>query len=128
MPSKKKIINETNTNSLSSFDAKKQTKMSKAQIDEINEKVYSAINERELQKSLDKYLKQSNQANQVMYRDLDLLKSIIGEYLDSFIAFGYNIDGERVILQHFPNPKDRDAIMEFLKIIFFKQQEDNFLD
>jgi hypothetical protein len=128
MPSKKKIINETNTNALSSFDAKKQIKMSKAQIDEINEKVYSAINERELQKSLDKYLKQSNQANQVMYRDLDLLKSIIGEYLDSFIAFGYNIDGDRVILQHFPNPKDRDAIMEFLKIIFFKQQEDNFLD
>jgi hypothetical protein len=38
------------------------------------------------------------------------------------------MDGERVILQNFVKSKDRDALMEFLKIIFFKQQQENFLD
>jgi hypothetical protein len=83
---------------------------------------------KELEKSLDRYLKENGHKNAVNLRDLDLLKSIVTEYLDAFIVFGYNTEGERIILQHYVNAKDRDAIMEFLKTIFIKQQQDNFLD
>jgi hypothetical protein len=61
-------------------------------------------------------------------RDLTLLKSLVGEYLDSFLVFGYNTEGDRVIVQNFKTAKDRDAVMEFLKTIFLKQQHENFLD
>lgn len=102
--------------------------MSKEEIEELNNKVFSTINNLELQKSLDRYLKQKDMNNRIALRDMQLLKSIIMEYLDSFLLFGYNVDGERVIVQNFTNSRDRDAIMEFLKTIFIKQQHDNFLD
>jgi hypothetical protein len=44
------------------------------------------------------------------------------------LLFGYNLEDERVIIQKFETARDRDAIMEFLKTIFIKQQTDNFLD
>jgi hypothetical protein len=119
---------QTNIPSLSSESIQNRKMMTDQEIEELNKKVYSAINNLELQKSLDKYLKDNKQRQQVVMRDLGLLKSIITEYLDSFILFGYSMDGERVILQNFVKSKDRDALMEFLKIIFFKQQQENFLD
>jgi hypothetical protein len=119
---------QTNIQSLSSESIQNRKMMTDQEIEELNKKVYSAINNLELQKSLDKYLKDNKQRQQVVMRDLGLLKSIITEYLDSFILFGYSMDGERVILQNFVKSKDRDALMEFLKIIFFKQQQENFLD
>jgi hypothetical protein len=126
---KKEMSSKKTTNpSLSSQDIQTKNVMSDEEIQELNKKVYSAINNLELQKSLDKYLKDNRQRQQVVMRDLGLLKSIITEYLDSFILFGYSIDGERVILQNFTKSKDRDALMEFLKIIFLKQQHENFLD
>lgn len=118
----------TNIPSLSSQKISNRKSMSDDEIVELNKKVYAAINNLELQKSLDKYLKENRTQQQTVMRDLGLLKGIITEYLDSFILFGYNIEGERVILQNIVNPKDRDALMEFLKIIFFKQQQENFLD
>jgi hypothetical protein len=48
--------------------------------------------------------------------------------MDCYLLFGYNTNGDRVIIQKFSKPRDRDAIMEFLKTIFFKQQQENFLD
>lgn len=119
---------QTNSPSLSSESIQTRKMMTDKEIDELNKKVYSAINNLELQKSLDKYLKDNKQRQQIVMRDLGLLKSIITEYLDSFILFGYSLDGERVILQNFVKSKDRDALMEFLKIIFLKQQQENFLD
>lgn len=95
---------------------------------EVADKIFGEINKKELEKSLDKWLKENNSKNAIAMRDLGLLKSIISEYLDTFIVFGYNIEGERIILQHYTSAKDRDAIMEFLKTIFIKQQQDNFLD
>lgn len=95
---------------------------------EVADKIFGEINKKELEKSLDKWLKENNNKNAIAMRDLGLLKSIITEYLDTFIVFGYNIEGERIILQHYTSAKDRDAIMEFLKTIFIKQQQDNFLD
>jgi hypothetical protein len=95
---------------------------------QVAEKIFGEINNKELEKSLDRWLKENGNRNSIALRDLDLLKSIITEYLDTFIVFGYNVDGERIILQHYTTARDRDAIMEFLKTIFIKQQQDNFLD
>lgn len=100
----------------------------KVNMEEMASKIFNEVNNKELQKSLDRWLKENNNRNNIALRDLGLLKSIISEYLDAFIVFGYNIEGERIILQHYVNAKDRDAIMEFLKTIFIKQQQDNFLD
>ena len=125
---KKSVSQNTNNPSLSSQTIQQKKGMSDADVQELNKKVYAAINNLELQKSLDKFLKENKTQHQTAMRDLNLLKSIITEYLDSFILFGYSIDGERVIIQNFEKSKDRDALMEFLKIIFFKQQQDNFLD
>ena len=44
------------------------------------------------------------------------------------MLFGYNTEGERIIIQHAENARDRDAVMEFLKTIFIQQQQSNFLD
>ena len=98
------------------------------QMNVIADKIFNEINNKELQKSLDRWLKENQTQNAITMRDLGLLKSIITEYLDTFILFGYNLEGERIILQHYVKAKDRDAIMEFLKTIFIKQQQDNFLD
>ena len=94
----------------------------------LNDKIYSAVNDLELQKTLNKYLKDKANSNNVIQRDLGILKNHIIEYMDSFLLFGYTFDGERIIMQNFDKAKDRDAIMEFLKTIFFRQQQDNFLD
>jgi hypothetical protein len=126
---KKKISKETIIPSLSSEKTSTvNKKMSKEEIQELNQKVFDAVNDLELQKSLDKWLKENKQNNQIIKRDLSLLKGMINEYLDSFLLFGYNIEGERIIIQKFEKAKDRDAIMEFLKTIFLKQQHENFLD
>jgi hypothetical protein len=98
------------------------------QMNAIADKIFNEINNKELQKSLDRWLKENQTQNAITMRDLGLLKAIITEYLDTFILFGYNLEGERIILQHYMKAKDRDAIMEFLKTIFIKQQQDNFLD
>jgi hypothetical protein len=119
----------TNIPSLSSENTSVQSQgMTKEEIKLLNDKVFSAVNNLELQKSLDKWLKEHSQNNIITKRDLGLLKSIVGEYLDSFLVFGYNTEGDRVIVQNFKTAKDRDAVMEFLKTIFLKQQHENFLD
>lgn len=123
---RKKINKNMEVSSLSSSSIKQS--MSKKEVEDLQKKVFAAVNELELQKSLDRWLKENKQQHQVVMRDLGVLKAIVGEYLDSFILFGYNLEGERVILQNFSKAKDRDALMEFLKIVFIKQQQDNFLD
>jgi hypothetical protein len=95
---------------------------------EIMKKVHDAISNLELQKGIDKWMKENKKENVLCLRDLGILKGIITEYLDTFLVFGYNTNGERIILQNFKNARDRDAIMEFLKTIFLKQQHENFLD
>jgi hypothetical protein len=129
MVRKKKI---TSNPSLSSQNVTKEEKnssvMDEKQIEELQKKVFSAINNLELQKSLDKWLRENEGNNAVSKRDFSLLKNIISEYMDCYLLFGYNINGDRVIIQKFNKPRDRDAIMEFLKTIFLKQQHENFLD
>ena len=114
--------------SLSSQDIKQSSEMNDEELKVLNDKIYSAVNDLELQKTLNKYLKDKANSNNVIQRDLGILKNHIIEYMDSFLLFGYTFDGERIIMQNFDKAKDRDAIMEFLKTIFFRQQQDNFLD
>jgi hypothetical protein len=126
MPKKnKKTLKESKMPSLSADFNKKNEEIS---IELTAEKIFNEVNKKELQKSLDKWLKDNQTQNSIVMRDLGLLKSIVAEYLDAFIVFGYNLEGERVILQNYQKARDRDAIMEFLKTIFIKQQQENFLD
>jgi len=108
-----KIAKETLTPSLSSVT-----------LPEVREQVLTAINNKELEQALDQWSKKNEGRQHVGVRDLELLSSIATEYLDTFILFGYNLEGERIIIQHYDKAKDRDAMMEFLKIIFYKYQSD----
>jgi hypothetical protein len=92
-------------------------------IDDIENKLYDALNAVELKRSMDKWLKSNEGKNSVVIRDLTILKGIIEEYLSSFLLLGYTMDGERVILQGYESPKDKDAIMEFLKNVFIQQHQ-----
>jgi len=121
---------KTNTPSLSSTEVipNKIEIEKNSSKEEIVKKVQEAVSNLELQKSIDKWMKDNKKENIISLRDLGILKGIITEYLDVFLVFGYNTNGERIILQNFKNARDRDAIMEFLKTIFLKQQHENFLD
>jgi len=119
----------TKNGSLSSENLINNQKNSKEkELKELQDKVFDAVNNLELQKSLDRWLKKESQANQVIKRDFSMLKDHITEYLDSFLVLGYTMEGDRVVIQAFKTPKDRDAIVEFLKTVFIRQQNENFLD
>jgi len=90
-------------------------------IEDTEKKLYDALNAVELKRSMDKWLKTNEGKNSVIIRDLTILKGIIEEYLNSFIVMGYTLEGERVILQSYNSPKDKDALMEFLKNVFIQQ-------
>jgi len=123
---KSKTKNKTDVTSLS-CDMEKTDTFSFS-FEETQEKIFNEINNQELQKSLTEWDKKFKQKQKIGRRDLSILKEHIGEYMNTFLLFGYNIDDDRVILQQFENPRDRDAIMEFLKTIFIRQQTENFLD
>jgi hypothetical protein len=121
----------TKINSLSSENINQKNKaetMTEEQLKTLQDKVFGAINNIELQKSMDKWIKEQSHANQIVRRDISILKNALVEYLDSFLVLGYTMEGDRIVMQHFKTPKDRDAIVEFLKTIFLKQQHENFLD
>ena len=125
--SKRKAKTDTLAPSLSGCNTSLESG-SKLSLDEVRDKVFSSLNNAELEKALGIWLKDSQLENKISSRDLGILKNIITEYMDAYLLFGYNSNGDRIILQHFKNAKDRDAIMEFLKTIFLKQQHENFLD
>jgi hypothetical protein len=94
----------------------------------IEERLYETLNAIELKKSMDKWLKSPEGKNSVMMRDLTILRGVNEEYLNSFIVLGYTLDDERVIIQSYRNPKDKDALMEFLKNVFIQQCNQNLSD
>jgi hypothetical protein len=65
-------------------------------ISEIRNTVLNSINDAELQRALDKWVKDNHSDVKIAERDYHLLKSVITEYLDSFILFGYTPSGERI--------------------------------
>jgi len=101
----------------------KTPSLSSANVQDIEQKILTAINNQELQRGIEKWIRNNDQRQKENNRDLSLLSGIIGEYLDSYILFGYNLEGERVIIQSQSSPKDRDALMEFLKIVFLKHHQ-----
>lgn len=91
-------------------------------LSEVKDNIYNSINDAELQRALDKWFKDNQSESKIQERDYLLLKSVITEYLDSYILLGYNTNGERILIQHAPAAKDQDAILEFLKNIFIQHQ------
>ena len=74
-----------------------------------------------------KFLKQKDVQKKEKADDFKILHNNISEYLESFITFGYTFDGQRVLIQQYPSPRDKDAILEFLKNVFIMNTsaEDN---
>lgn len=123
--SKKKELSLEVVPSLSSVSISTKQPMS---LEDIKINLFNSINNTELEKGLDKWEKENKFNNKIALRDLSILKNTATEYLDTFMIFGYNTEGERIVIQHYNAPRDRDAIMEFLKTIFIQQQQNNFLD
>jgi len=116
---KKKVLITSNTSETSAIPLQ--------EVDNIEKKLYDTLNTLELKKSMDRWLKTNEGRNATIIRDLSILKSINEEYLDSFLVLGYTLEGERVILQSYSNPKDKDALMEFLKVVFI-QNHNNIIE
>jgi hypothetical protein len=91
----------------------------------IQNRLHDALNAVELKKSMDRWLKTNEGQNSITMRDLTILKGINEEYLNSFIVLGYTMEDERVVIQSYKNPKDKDALMEFLKNVFIQQCQQN---
>lgn len=125
MPARKQKSDNKNyfVPSLSSSDQQNEILSKK-----VKESVSDVVNDIELQKALDKWIKEHHQDNKIVARDLSLLRSIITEYMDAYILLGYNLEGQRVVIQNYSSAKDKDAMMEFFKNIFIQQQNNNFLD
>jgi hypothetical protein len=124
----KKVSERTNSPVLSSQQTEMQNVASSFSMEEIEDKVFNEINFIELEKSLSSWDKQFKYKEKITKRDMNILKNNISEYMSSFLVFGYDMNDDRIIIQKFETPRDRDAIMEFLKTIFIKQQTENFLD
>lgn len=92
-------------------------------VSEVRNNIFNSINDAELQRALDKWVQDNHSEAKIVQRDYNILKSIITEYLDSYICIGYSSSGERYIIQHAVSPRDRDAMMEFLKNVFLQQQQ-----
>lgn len=114
----KKTKTESTVSSLSSIN--------EDAIDNIERKLYDTLNAVELKKSMDRWLKTSEGRQATILRDLGILKGINEEYLDSFLILGYTLEGERVIMQSYQNPKEKDALMEFLKVVFLQNHHGGF--
>ena len=125
---KKRVSERTNSPVLSSQQTEMQNVASSFSMEEIEDKVFNEINFIELEKSLSSWDKQFKYKEKITKRDMNILKNNISEYMSSFLVFGYDMNDDRIIIQKFETPRDRDAIMEFLKTIFIKQQTENFLD
>lgn len=71
-------------------------------------------------------LKKENQKKETNY-NYEYLYNNVSEYLESFVVFGYTYNGERILIQHATNSRDRDALLEFLKNIFISFSKDTLV-
>lgn len=49
--------------------------------------------------------------------DYITLEQTVTEFLDTFLLIGYNLQGQRVIVQHCTNNRDQDALIELVRNI-----------
>ena len=68
-------------------------------------------------------LNKDNQAETNRRRNLETLndyvtlEQTVTEFLDTFLLIGYNLQGQRVIVQHCSNNRDQDALIELVRNI-----------
>jgi hypothetical protein len=93
MANRKKKTSTPSLSSVENIPNKIETKPTDTS-EELQKKIFDAISNVELQKSMDKWLKENKKEHVTSIRDLGILKGIITEYLDTFLVFGYNINGE----------------------------------
>lgn len=67
---------------------------------------------------INNYLKKKDHSHKEMLSDYKILQTNISEFLESYITFGYTFEGQRVLIQNYSTPKDKDALLEFLKNVF----------
>jgi hypothetical protein len=125
---KTKSTKSTKTPLLSATPLETTTVSTNSNIDIDEEMIISALDQKELQQGIDKYFKDKKFDQEINQRDLHHLQDIISEYLNGYMLFGYNQNDERVIIQDFSSPKERDAIMEFFKMVFIRNQGEEFFE
>ena len=123
---KKKDISITETPSLSAefLPVEKQARS----VEEIQNILFNTISHEELQRGIDKYNKEHEIEHKEVFRDLNIIKSFLMEYLDSFMLLGYDVHGEKIIIRQCRTAKDKDSMNEFLKSAFLHQQQSSFMD
>jgi hypothetical protein len=48
-------------------------------------------------------------------KQIEMLRSMIAEYVKNFVVFGYDMRGERMIIASAKSSEDKDAIVEMSK-------------
>lgn len=66
------------------------------------------------------------QSDKVENRDLNILTSIISEYLQSYLIVAYNLEGNRVVIQHTPTLRDQDAIKDFFRTMYYRHENNGY--
>jgi len=49
--------------------------------------------------------------------DVDRIKNVLSEYLNSYMIIGYTAENNRVVLKHAKNHQDEDSLVEFLRVV-----------
>jgi len=78
----------------------------------------SAEENKQFLDQINSFLKKKDNSHKESLNDYKVLQLNIGEFLESFITFGYTFSGQRVLIQNYPSPRDKDALLEFLKNVF----------
>ena len=50
-------------------------------------------------------------------RDYATLEQVVTEFMDTFLLIGYNLEGQRVLIQKCSNSRDQDALVELVRNI-----------
>lgn len=127
-PDKKEPSPEEGSSEPPSLKEEKKVQKSKSKNNNEINNLLEKINQAELQRALNKWSKSKDLDTNIIKRDFNHLSQHIGEYLESYMLFGYDLHGQRVMVYSLKSPKDTDAIIEFLKKIFMRQQTSDFLN
>lgn len=70
-----------------------------------------------------KYLQNRINTRNEKRKDIDLLKSTVDEFLNSFIILGYTFDGEPVNLMSAHNQQEADSLATLVNKVFIQNQQ-----
>lgn len=66
---------------------------------------------KEIKKSKSKLRSLENEKN------VNVLKSVLSEYLSTFIIMGYDVNGNRIVIKDAETNKDEDSIIELIRYV-----------